>query len=83
MVRTTPRGGRNAITGVSDGVLQARVSAPPVDGAANASLIKLLAEALDIPPSRVTILKGHTSRLKTLQIEGLSNDSVLERLQAS
>lgn len=72
-VRLTPRGGRDALEGLSelaDGrrVLKARVRAVPEDGAANRALIALLAKALGLPKSDVRVRGGHTARLKELEI---------------
>jgi uncharacterized protein (TIGR00251 family) len=74
-VRLTPKGGRDEVDGIetlSDGraVLKARVRALPEDGAANAALVKLIANVVGIAASRVTVQSGHTSRLKVLKIEG-------------
>ena len=74
-VRLTPRSSRDAIDGVetlADGrvVLKARVRAVPEDGKANAALLRLVAEALGLPASRVSLASGGTSRLKTLRIDG-------------
>ena len=74
-VRLTPRGGRGALGGTrtdeaGQAHLLARVSSPPVDGAANAALVKLVAKALRVPKSAVTIAAGETARVKTLEIEG-------------
>ena len=74
-VRLTPRGGRDRIDGWAadaDGaaVLKVRVAAPPVDGAANAALVALLAKALGVPKSAVTIAAGQGARLKTVEIDG-------------
>ena len=74
-VRLTPRGGRDALGGVrhdSDGQAQllGRVSSPPVDGAANAALVKLVAKALGVSKSAVTLVSGQTARIKTLEIAG-------------
>lgn len=84
-VRLTPRGGRDRIDGWDkDGegrpYLKARVSAPPADGEANAALIILLAKALGVPRSAVTIASGQTARLKQVAIEGLGTDEALSRL---
>jgi uncharacterized protein YggU (UPF0235/DUF167 family) len=73
-VRLTPKGGRDALEGIdmlADGraVLRARVRAVPEDGKANAALLRLVAEALGLPISRVSLVGGATSRLKTLRIE--------------
>ena len=74
IVRLTPRGGRDAIDGwARDGAgrlyLKVRVAAPPVDGAANAALEKLIAKALKRPASTVRIVGGDHARLKQLEIE--------------
>jgi len=74
-VRLTPKGGRDAIDGIetlSDGraVLKARVRAVPEDGEANAALVKLMAKAVGVSASRVTVQSGHTARLKVLKLEG-------------
>jgi hypothetical protein len=74
-LRLTPRGGRDALEGVeplADGrkVLKARVRAVAEDGRANEALIELLAKALHVPRSSVSILAGHTARLKKLFIAG-------------
>ena len=74
-VRLTPKGGRDAVEGIeilSDGraVLKARVRAAASEGEANAALIRLLAKALDVPPSRLTLVGGATSRGKRVMISG-------------
>lgn len=74
-VRVTPNAGRNAIEGVEqrdDGsaVLRLRVTAVPDKGKANAAVIALLAKALGIPKSSISVSNGQTSRLKTLAISG-------------
>jgi uncharacterized protein YggU (UPF0235/DUF167 family) len=76
-VRVTPRGGRDAVEGwVRDdagrAVLKLRVAAAAADGAANAAVIALLAQALDIPRSRIAIVRGATARVKQVEAEGLS-----------
>lgn len=74
-VRLTPKGGRDAIDGVetlADGraVLKVRVRAIPSEGEANAALGRVLAKALGVPPSRVEIIGGATSRVKRVKIVG-------------
>jgi uncharacterized protein YggU (UPF0235/DUF167 family) len=74
-VRLTPRGGRDAIDGtdtLSDGnvVLKARVRAAPAEGEANEALCRLLARALGVPPGKVAIAGGATSRLKRVKVVG-------------
>lgn len=79
-VRLTPRGGRDAVTGVVDGVVQARVAAPPADGKANAALCRLLARRLDVAAGRVSVVRGHTARVKTVRVEGVEEEAALARL---
>ena len=79
-VRLTPRAGRDAITGVRDGVVQARVSAPPLDGKANDALCRLLAKALGVPRSRVSVVRGQTARNKVVRVDGLPTADAHERL---
>ena len=74
-IRLTPRGGRDSLDGVetlADGrtILKARVRAAPTEGEANAALIRLLASALKLPRSRLSIASGASARLKTVAIEG-------------
>ncbi|MBC7167879.1 DUF167 domain-containing protein [Phenylobacterium sp.] len=80
-VRLTPKGGRDAAEGwAADGegrpYLKVRVSAPPVDGAANAALISFLAKTLKRPRASVRIVSGETSRLKMIEIEDLSDEAL-------
>ncbi|MEA2224532.1 MAG: uncharacterized protein QOH83_2908 [Solirubrobacteraceae bacterium] len=56
-----------------DGVLIARVTAPPVDGKANAALCKLIARRAGVAPSRVTIVRGETARQKLVRVEGIDD----------
>jgi len=73
IVRLQPRASRTELTGMRDGVLIARVTAPPVDGRANAALCKLIAGRAGVAPSRVTIIRGETSRLKLVRVEGIDD----------
>ena len=73
-VRLTPKGGRDAIDGVEHAandrpVLRVRVRAAPSEGAANDTLVRLLAKALGVPPRAIS-LSGHRSRTKRLKIDG-------------
>jgi hypothetical protein len=74
-VRLTPKGGRDAIDGVeqmSDGraVLKVRVRAAPIEGEANAALVKVIAGALKVAPKMVELVSGATARIKRLKING-------------
>ena len=84
-LRVTPNAGRDAIDGVetrADGemVLRVRVRAVPDRGRANAAVLALLAEALGVPKSRVTLLAGATARRKTVAVTGDPLD-LAERLR--
>jgi len=69
-VRLTPRGGRDAIDGVGeDGVLRVRVAAPPVDGAANEALCRVLARALGAAPGGVRVVAGAGGRRKVVEAD--------------
>jgi uncharacterized protein (TIGR00251 family) len=81
-VRIQPRASRNGMTITEDGALKIRLTAPPVDGAANEALIKFLAEALSISRSRVEIVAGQTSRQKVVRIAGISIENVQRLLNA-
>jgi uncharacterized protein (TIGR00251 family) len=67
-VRVTPRASRDEITGMRDGILLVRVTAPPLDDAANRAVIKLIAKRAGVPRSRVRIAHGHRSRNKRIEI---------------
>ena len=72
-VRVLPKSSRSEIAGVYDGALKVKLNAPPVDGAANAELVKLLAKTFDVPKSAVEIVKGQTSKTKQIKITGGKN----------
>lgn len=75
-VRVIPRAARDGIDGVRDGALLVRVTAAPVAGAANAAVSRLVADALGVPPSRVTVISGSTGRRKILAIDGLERSAI-------
>jgi hypothetical protein len=71
-VRLQPRAASNEIAGFdAEGVLRARVTAAPVEGAANSALIELLATALDVPKSSISIVRGLTGRTKVIEFRRL------------
>jgi len=75
MVRLTPRAGENALGGLREiepgqPLLLAKVTAPPLEGQANAALVKLVAKTLGVPKSAVTIDAGEPSRIKALESSG-------------
>ena len=79
-VRVIPRSPRSAVDGSRGGAWLVRLRTPPVDGAANAELIEVLAHALGVPRRAVTIVSGERSRAKRVRIEGLDEAAVSARL---
>jgi len=78
-VQVVPRSSRSEVVGEHDGTLRVRVSAPPVEGAANKELTQVLAKAFNVSRSAVSIVSGQNSRLKQVSIEGVSS-SILSTL---
>jgi uncharacterized protein (TIGR00251 family) len=82
-VRVTPRSSTNAISSPDDsGVVHARVTAAPTDGAANEAVTKLLAKSLGLPPRDVVLVSGAASRTKVFDVS-LSEAELRLRLGAS
>jgi hypothetical protein len=83
-IRLTPRAGldRLDLPGL-DGQLQARVRAAPVEGAANEALLRLLAASLRVPRSSIHLLAGGRSRLKLVEVDGISDEEARSRLRGS
>lgn len=80
-VHVQPRASNDAIVGVHGDALKVRLTAPPVEGAANEALIKLLAATFGIPARAVTIVAGSSSRTKIVELEGVSEDRVRRLVQ--
>lgn len=70
-MRVQPRASRDGLGGVREGALVVRLTAPPVEGAANAALLKLLAKVLGLPPSALELLRGQSGRDKLVLARGL------------
>ncbi len=79
-IKVQPRASKNEIGEVVANELKIKVTAPPVDSAANEALIELLAEKLGCPKGAVRILRGQTSRHKLLAIRGLDASVIAQRL---
>jgi uncharacterized protein len=75
-VRVVPRASRSEIVGEHDGALRVRIAAPPVEGAANEELIRLLARELGVSRSAVEITAGHSGKLKTVRVTGLESSAL-------
>ena len=81
-VRVQARARRDELAGARDGRLLVRVTAPPLDGRANAAVTKLLAKRLGVAPGRVQIVRGESGRDKVVEVDGLTDAELLERLRA-
>ncbi len=79
-VRVIPRSSKNVLEW-KQGTLKARLTAPPVDGAANEALQELLAKRLAVPRRAISIVRGATSRQKVVEIVGLTLADIQHRLQ--
>ncbi len=75
-VHVQPRAARSEISGVRGDDLRVRLTAPPVEGAANAALVVLLADALGVPKRSVRIVSGESSRAKVVEIDGVDAAAV-------
>jgi uncharacterized protein len=81
-VRVVARASHSSIAGAHDGALRVRIAAPPVDGAANRELIKVLAKAFKLPQSAVEIIAGANSKNKTIRIHGADARTLEQLIQS-
>jgi uncharacterized protein (TIGR00251 family) len=79
-VKVTPRGSSDSVLGVAEGALRIRLTAPPVEGAANAAAREFLSQLLGVPRREVELARGQSARAKTFRIDGLAPDLVRARL---
>jgi uncharacterized protein (TIGR00251 family) len=82
-IKVQPRGSRNQVQGIHGNELKISVTAPPVDAAANEALLRFLAEQLDCPRGSVQLIRGQTSRHKTILVKGLASARILRKLNLS
>ena len=75
-VHVQPRATRSEIVGLHGAALKVRLQAPPVDGAANEALVALLAERLGVARRSVRVVAGASSRAKTVEVDGTTEDAV-------
>ena len=80
-VHAQPGAKRTAVVGIHGDRLKIALASPPVDGKANAALIKYLSKELGVSKSLVRLLSGDTSREKRIEVAGLSIDDLLESLK--
>jgi uncharacterized protein (TIGR00251 family) len=81
-LRVSPNAPKNEVVGFSGGTLRVKIAAPPLKGKANRELVAFLSRLLGVSQSSLAIIKGHTSRSKTVAVIGLSQQEVLGRLQS-
>ena len=79
-VKIHPRAKKNAITGEVGDALKVALTAPPVDGKANAACIEFFAKLLNVPRSSVTIASGQSSRNKVIRVAGITAQQIRDRL---
>ena len=79
-VRVQPRASRDAVLGWRDDVLRVAVTAPPVEGEANHALVRLLARALGVAPSAVSVVRGERGRDKVVRVAGVTGAEIRFRL---
>jgi uncharacterized protein len=80
-IHVTPRARRDALAVAVNGSLHAWLRAAPVNGAANAALVALLADRLSLPRRAIVILRGETARLKQIAIVGQTSETLRQRLR--
>lgn len=80
-IRLQPASNKEEITGwMGDGALKIKVKAKPIEGQANASLTNLLSKRLHIPRTRIAILMGEKSKLKTIRIHGITFEELKQKI---
>ncbi|HYP20580.1 MAG TPA: DUF167 domain-containing protein [Chloroflexia bacterium] len=79
-VFVAPRSSANKVVGEHNGAIKVALTAPPVEGAANKSLVEFLAKLLGVPRSSVSLVSGETSRQKMVKVLGISVEQVVEKL---
>ena len=80
-IKVQPRAAKNEVAGLIGDALKLRITAPPVDGAANDAVIKFFADYFRVPKKGVAIVLGLTSRQKTVQVVGITPEEVKRKLQ--
>ncbi|HSD65983.1 MAG TPA: DUF167 domain-containing protein [Vicinamibacteria bacterium] len=81
-VRVKPRASKDALAGEREGALVVRLTAPPVEGAANEALVRFLGKALGVAPSAVRVVTGARGRDKVVSVAGLDAKTARDRLGA-
>jgi uncharacterized protein (TIGR00251 family) len=79
-VKVVPGAKRDRVVGAYGDAIKVQVSAPPEGGKANAAVLRVLAEALDLKPSQIELISGHGQPRKAVRIEGLDEAEIRSRL---
>lgn len=79
-IKAQPGAPKNVVVGWLGEALKVKVHAPPLEGRANEALLRFLAEALDLPPRCVTLMRGDSSRQKLVRIRGITREEAYRRL---
>lgn len=80
LVKIQPGASKNEVVGFTCDILRINIAAPPVRDKANKELIEFLGDVLGISKSRISIIKGHTSRNKVIAFEGMRGEDIIKRL---
>jgi len=80
-IKVQPRASRNRVAGKMGDMLKVALTAPPVDGAANSACAGFLADLLNVPKNRVSIVSGHTGRVKLIKIQGMNRQELMNILE--
>jgi uncharacterized protein (TIGR00251 family) len=79
-IKVQPRASSNAIGEPLGSELRVKVTAPPVDAAANEAVLRFLADCLDCPRNRIELIKGHKSRHKVIRVSGIPSQTIVSKL---
>lgn len=79
-IKVQPRSSKNQVCGIHGDAIKLKLTAPPVDGAANEACQRYLADLFGLAISRIQIISGQTSRNKLIRVEGLSQDEIIAKL---
>jgi uncharacterized protein len=82
-IKVVPRASKNEIAGVQAGVWKIRLTAPPVDNAANDALVSFLAQVLDLPKRSISIVSGARGRSKTIEVSDASAQQITKKFSLS
>ncbi|MCK4753155.1 MAG: YggU family protein [Planctomycetes bacterium] len=78
--KIVPASSKTVIAGLLDGMLKVKISAPPEKGKANKNLVDFLAKKLGVKKNTVTIISGQTNPVKSIQVLGISDETLLKKL---